>query len=306
MAQNWYSNGKLMITGEYFVLFGAKALAMPVKYGQSLEIEEIDDEPGLMFVTHLCGKPWFGANFDSRTLEILNTDDCTKACYLQELLLASRVLNPKFLRKSKKLLVVSNINFDIKWGLGSSSSLISNIAWWAKIDPYELNRMISQGSGYDIACARSRRALLYSLTSHVPTVEHVTFNPACASQIWFVYLEKKEATEANLLVSKDKLSPTRSQLKEISDISVDFTNATNVSEIEALMRRHEEIIAGALQKEPVQTLMFPDFKGTIKSLGAWGGDFCMVVSVENEVYIRQYFEQKGFKTVLSFKDVIIR
>lgn len=295
-----------MLTGEYFVLFGAKALAMPVKYGQSLEIEEIDDEPGLMFITHLCGKPWFGANFDSRTFEILNTDDCTKACYLQELLLASRVLNPKFLRKPRKLLVVANINFDINWGMGSSSSLISNIAWWAKIDPYELNRMISQGSGYDIACARSSRALLYSLTSHVPTVEHVTFKPDFASQIWFVFLEKKEATEANLLISKEKMDPTRAQLKEISNISVEFTKVANVSEIQALMRRHEETIANALQKEPVQNLLFEDFKGTIKSLGAWGGDFCMAVSEENDAYVRQYFEQKGYKTVLNFKDVIIR
>ena len=287
------------------MLFGARTLAMPVKYGQSLDIEEIDDDPGLMFVTHLQGKIWFGANFNSKTLEIQNTDDCSKACYLQELLLAARLLNPKFLKGKKKLLAVAKLNFDVNWGLGSSSSLISNIAWWANVDPYELNRLVSKGSGYDIACARSKTALFYSLTGQVPTVEHISFIPGYANNTWFVFLEKKEATEANLSITIDKLNPKRSELKEISDISARFVTARSVSEIGQLMKRHDEILAEALQKKPVQSLLFIDFNGVIKPLGAWGGDFCMAVSEENEAYVRQYFEQKGFRTVLNFKDVVI-
>ncbi len=34
----FYSNGKLLITGEYFVLNGALSLALPTVYGQYLEI----------------------------------------------------------------------------------------------------------------------------------------------------------------------------------------------------------------------------------------------------------------------------
>ena len=37
------SNGKLLLTGEYVVLDGAMALAIPTKYGQSLEVEYIND-----------------------------------------------------------------------------------------------------------------------------------------------------------------------------------------------------------------------------------------------------------------------
>jgi mevalonate kinase len=40
MKQTFYSNGKLLITGEYLVLDGAKAFALPTKFGQSLIIEE--------------------------------------------------------------------------------------------------------------------------------------------------------------------------------------------------------------------------------------------------------------------------
>ena len=38
----FYSNGKLLITGEYFVLNGALSLALPTVYGQYLEINEND------------------------------------------------------------------------------------------------------------------------------------------------------------------------------------------------------------------------------------------------------------------------
>ena len=40
MKQTFYSNGKLLITGEYLVLDGAKAFALPTKFGQNLIIEK--------------------------------------------------------------------------------------------------------------------------------------------------------------------------------------------------------------------------------------------------------------------------
>ena len=40
MKTTFYSNGKLLITGEYLVLDGAKALALPTKFGQNLVVEK--------------------------------------------------------------------------------------------------------------------------------------------------------------------------------------------------------------------------------------------------------------------------
>ena len=40
---NLYSYGKLLITGEYLVLDGAKAFALPLSCGQSLNYKEIDN-----------------------------------------------------------------------------------------------------------------------------------------------------------------------------------------------------------------------------------------------------------------------
>ena len=45
-----------------------------------------------------------------------------------------------------------------------------------------------------------------------------------------------------------------------------------------------------------------DFNGTIKSLGAWGGDFILVISKENP---SDYFVSKGYETALTYKDLIL-
>ena len=37
---NFFANGKLLLTGEYAVLRGACALALPTKFGQHLTVEE--------------------------------------------------------------------------------------------------------------------------------------------------------------------------------------------------------------------------------------------------------------------------
>ena len=52
----------------------------------------------------------------------------------------------------------------------------------------------------------------------------------------------------------------------------------------------------------IQEKLFPDFKGVIKSLGAWGGDFVMAISKENPT---AYFKEKGYPVVLSYEEMIL-
>ena len=44
--QTFYSNGKLLITGEYLVLKGALALAVPTVLGQEMGVRERDRRKG--------------------------------------------------------------------------------------------------------------------------------------------------------------------------------------------------------------------------------------------------------------------
>jgi hypothetical protein len=49
-------------------------------------------------------------------------------------------------------------------------------------------------------------------------------------------------------------------------------------------------------------MLFPDFKGIVKSLGAWGGDFVMVLSKQNP---KEYFIEKGYTTILSYDEMVL-
>jgi hypothetical protein len=52
----------------------------------------------------------------------------------------------------------------------------------------------------------------------------------------------------------------------------------------------------------IKETLFFDFNGVIKSLGAWGGDFVLVVSKENPT---AYFKSKGYETIITYKDMIL-
>ena len=56
--------------------------------------------------------------------------------------------------------VETQLEFPREWGLGSSSTLISNLGLWAETDPYDLLSATLGGSGYDIAAARSESPFL--------------------------------------------------------------------------------------------------------------------------------------------------
>ena len=48
--------------------------------------------------------------------------------------------------------------------------------------------------------------------------------------------------------------------------------------------------------------LFPDYNGSIKSLGGWGGDFVMVTARENTL---TYFNEKGYDTILSYSEMAL-
>jgi mevalonate kinase len=62
MKKTFYSNGKLLITGEYVVLDGAKALALPTKFGQNLIIDEGNNELITWKSFDKDGSIWFEDN----------------------------------------------------------------------------------------------------------------------------------------------------------------------------------------------------------------------------------------------------
>jgi mevalonate kinase len=299
---NYHSNGKLMLTGEYLVLKGAQSLALPLCFGQGLMVEP--SESGLLhWRTFVEGNQWFYADFDLEGFHPVETNIPEVAKILQQLLMNTCQLNPSFLTANRGCKVTSTINFKMEWGIGSSSSLVSNIANWAECDPYELNRRVFHGSGYDIACARSNKPLIYQLKEGVPIVSEFDFYPSYSENLFFVWINRKQNTRDGLLYF-DRTKAYRSEIDIINAITREMIDCKSLFDVQQLMRQHETVMASVLNTLPVQQRLFPDFQGSIKSLGAWGGDFVLVATDLPVNDVRNYFKQKGFQTVFEYDKVV--
>jgi mevalonate kinase len=302
MSQKFYSNGKLLLSGEYVILDGATGLGLPAKYGQSLHITEQEHSYIKWKSIAVDGSIWFEAELNSYSLEINQSSDVATAKTLQKILRQALKMNPDFLTSYKGCSIDSFLDFDRTWGLGSSSTLINNIAQWAQVDAYQLLWNAFSGSGYDIACAQYNSPILYHLDNAQPIVEEVVFNPSFKDQLYFIHLNKKQNSREGIAQYKNRSFDKPQLIKRISDITRQLITCTEQSEFEDLISAHENLIAENLKLQTVKSERFSDHQGCIKSLGAWGGDFILATGDENTP---NYFNKKGYPTVLSFKEMIL-
>ncbi len=302
--QCFYSPGKLLISGEYLVLRGAKALAVPLVFGQSLQVENLDEENLLRWEAHLSDEKWFSALFRTENFEALHNDNPELTRRLQTIFREIRKLNPSFLQEPASTLVTTKLNFNPEWGTGSSSSLMANMAQWANVDPFDLNKRIFGGSGYDIATVTARKPIIYQLLHAQPDFHTIDFSPPFAGNLYFVYQNRKQKSRAAIEgFAETKVSGE--ELAGISEITLKMASASSFSEFSSLMDEHEQVVGKILQKTPVKQLLFQDFNGSIKSLGAWGGDFLLAASERDEDYVVNYFFKKGFKTIFGWEEMVL-
>ena len=305
-----YSNGKLLLTGEYVVLDGAKSLALPTKFGQDLIVEKIK-EPKLVWGSFTnTGECWFEAAFDLPKLRLVNatfnSDKDGSAEFiaetLQDILQAARKLNPDFLNSENGFIVKTNLTFPQNWGLGSSSTLINNIASWAKVDAFKLLWNSFKGSGYDIACAQNNSPIFYQVENKKPLVEQVEFNLDFKDELFFVHLNQKQDSKEGIAQYRKNNAEILQEIKDVSAITVEFSKAKSSKDLDKIIIEHERIISSIIKLKPVKNNLFPDYFGQVKSLGAWGGDFVLVTGNEDTP---KYFKQKGFETILPYNKMIL-
>lgn len=305
-----YSNGKLLLTGEYVVLDGATSLAVPTKYGQDLVIEPIE-EPILVWGSFTNeGVCWFEAQFSLPKLRLtsatFNSDkegtSETIAETLQNILQEARKLNHDFLQTEKGFIVKTNLTFPQNWGLGSSSTLINNIASWADVNAFDLLWNAFSGSGYDIACAQNDSAIFYQLENKKPSVTEVNFSPTFTDNLFFVYLNQKQNSREGIKRYREKKQHIDKEIQLISEISKNMSTVSNLSDFEQLILEHENIISSIVELPKVKDRLFSDYSGEIKSLGAWGGDFVLATGNNESV---DYFNTKGYSTVIPYKEMVL-
>lgn len=299
-----HAHGKLLLTGEYFVLSGAKALAIPVRHGQSLHVEA-GKEPKRLFWTskNHDGTVWFLAEYELPSLAPLTFTDKKVADRLADLLKACRRQSPHFLAGNEGFRVLTQNDFPREWGLGTSSTLIAALAKWAGVNPYQVLFDTMGGSGYDIACAYAEGPILYQLDGQTPEVQPVDFQPPFDDSLFFVYLGKKQDSRIGILRYREQ-ARGNALTAEVTQLTERFLATKNLPDLDAVVQEHEALISRALDLPRAKDLYFNDFWGEIKSLGAWGGDFVLATSGRSEAETRAYFSEKRFETFLSWAKMV--
>ncbi|MEC4049198.1 GYDIA family GHMP kinase [Flavobacterium sp. SUN046] len=304
MKQTFYSNGKLLITGEYVVLDGAKALALPTKYGQNLTIEEADNKIIHWKSFDHDGSVWFECEIPfSSIIERKRYDEIHNIKNtLIEILYEAYLMNTDFINNSKGYRITTELTFPKNWGLGTSSTLINNIAQWLKVDPYTLLRKSFGGSGYDLACAQNDTAIIYQLIDEKPVIENIHFHPDFTQKIFFVYLNRKQSSKSAIASYLDKQARIDKTVAIINNITKTVAYTKEPKEFALALLQHEIELSNILELQTIQEALFEDFRGVIKSLGAWGGDFVLAISKEDPT---SYFKERGFDVVIPYEDMIL-
>jgi mevalonate kinase len=298
------ASGKLLLSGEYFVLDGATALAMPVRFGQSLRVERRLQPAGMLWESRdWDGSVWFSAEYELPYLGVVETSDRSVAEMLASIFRECQRQHPDFLSNAQGVTATTVCDFPRAWGLGTSSTIIAAITRWAGVDPYPVLRNTLGGSGYDIACAYAESPLLYHLDGEKPVVRNVAFSPAFADQLYFVYLEKKQNSRDGIARYREKARDVARYIPEVSLLTERMLNAETLRDFEAAMCEHEQLIGKLLDFALVKDRHFADYWGEVKSLGAWGGDFVMATSQQSAAETRAYFVERGFNTVLRWDEM---
>lgn len=289
------------MTSEYLVLDGALALAIPTKFGQSMAVKELN-EPKLVWKSFDENRSvWFQGEFslDQFNIENITSSNVEISERLLQILNAAKKLNKSFLNTGFE--VNSTLSFPKRWGLGTSSTLINNIALWANIDAYKLLELTFGGSGFDLACAQNNTPITYQLKNNSRLVNHTAFNPSFKSHLYFVYLNRKQNSRESIATYKEKIIPINA-IEKATQLTKDIIDAQDLETFCKLIETHENLIGTLMNLTPVKKQLFPDFKGSIKSLGGWGGDFILVASSEDP---RNYFEGKDFKTIIPYSEMVL-
>lgn len=291
--KDYYSPGKLLLSAEYAILQGAEGLALALKYGQKLRVQE-SKTPGKWVAYDHHSAPWLELNLSS---DFIAKRKASILGIFKALLTLGVNINDLVYKY-----YASYLEFNSKWGFGSSSTLISNMAKLFEVNPYELSKMSFGGSAYDVAVGFEGSSLIYKLNEEKQAlVKTVKFSPPFHENLFFVYQGKKQNSR-DAIRNLNEISPC--ELQEISSLSHEMLHCNDIKEWGLLLNIHEKIIGKIINQTPIRQNYFPNYPYPIKSLGAWGGDFMMCIG-ENKNQVAQYFKNKGLNTIFAWNEIIL-
>ncbi|MCD9854141.1 hypothetical protein LUD75_05470 [Epilithonimonas sp. JDS] len=295
-----FSPGKLMLTSEYVAVDGALVLAVPTKLGQEFFFTEEKDGKSLIYWNaYHQDQLWLETVIDYKTWTIIKTNDQKASVFILKVLKNVQELSDIKFKSDISYHFKTNLQFPPDFGLGSSSTLMSNLGEWAEIDPFVLNEISLGGSGYDVAVAKEKSAILYSRFPE-RVYEKVIFDPKFKDDLIFIHLNQKQDTREG--ISHYRSKPTSTELiNEYSELTKMIVKSKNLEEFSQLMTIHEQKLSDFLGIPTVKEKYFQNCPSFVKSLGAWGGDFGLTSKFGD---YEAYFKKQGFDKIFSWRELI--
>lgn len=284
---------------------GALALATPTRFGQSLRIQETDSQTISWISYAVDGEIWFEGTFDLPTGGYLSGADADTGQRLEQIFQAIQKQRANFWSDKNGLAIETRLEFPRAWGLGTSSTLISMLADWAQINPYQLLADSFGGSGYDLACAQAQGPILYERFKGQGQAVHYPFMPAFQENLYFIYLGKKQNSREGIKRYRETVKEQTDLVRTTTELTHRFLHANHLEELEQVIVEHESHVAQAIHLPQVKELYFSDYWGQVKSLGAWGGDFVLATSNRNTLETKAYFAEREFNIIFSYQELVL-
>jgi mevalonate kinase len=299
LERSFFSRGKLLLTGEYAVLQNATSVAVPTILGQSLKVSSISSNERILHwkAYDVEARVWFSGQYHLNNNKFAESTDMEIANRLEVILTEARK-HSNFLENGS-FSIETKLDFPTNYGLGSSSTLINNIALWANIDPYKLLSSSFGGSGFDLAVAQANSPIRYWLKAGQPNWNQLNYHPKFTNELWFIHLNEKAVSREAI---KKDFAFNEMQINKISKLSEKLLELNRISELEALIEEHERIVSEVLGIKTVKERLFSNFHRSVKSLGAWGGDFVLVTATEEEL---SYFRSEGYNSIFNYSELIL-
>ena len=120
---------------------------------------------------------------------------------------------------------------------------------------------------------------------------------------WLAWLGHKKDTASDLREMKQVFSLAGEEIRWFTEISRSMVSCKELHEFRTLMEAHETRLSGLLGRAPLSE-RFGEMEASVKSLGAWGGDFILIASAIEEDELVKRLESFGLQSVYRFKDLV--
>jgi hypothetical protein len=147
---------------------------------------------------------------------------------------------------------------------------------------------------------------MYQLNGDSLSIDYIDLNFSFSKSLYFVYLGNKIDSKQAVQAYKKMKVPKSSVLREVGVLSETFSHCKSLNEMKKVIDAHELLVSKHLNIPTLKESRFKDFSGSIKSLGAWGGDFALVASKMSEKETQNYFAEKGLSTIFGFDELVYR